>query len=486
MKYLLTLYLVFTCLIGFAQDSTTVYKKRILETPEVEFLSSYYSQDGNNASVTGGIGTEKLTDVTPTIVISIPMNADDVLTVDAGISAYTSASSSNLDPFDSSGASRNGDDDDDDDDDRAPAASDITGSPWVASSGASAQDVWGSVAATYSHSSNDRNTLVSGHASFSTEYDYSSAGLGGSFTKLFNDKNTEFTISAQAYIDAWRPRYPTELDSYLEAGGSLTNGFFRTIDILNQNGAIIDKTGNNGDIWSPVEGFELIKDKGRNTYSASISFSQILSKNAQISLFFDIVQQQGWLANPMQRVYFADKPNYFVGNAADIDNYTSSTNTKVFQLADDIERLPNTRFKFPIGMRLNYFINEVISLRTYYRYYSDDWGVISHTARVELPVKISSKFTLYPSYRYYTQTQADYFAPFDTHLSTDEFYTSDYDLSAFNADEYGFGISYTDIFTKLKVYKFGLKTIDLRFASYNRTTGLTAWIVSGAFKFVMD
>ena len=112
-----TLILIITILFAinsFAQqDSTLVYKKRVLESIEVDFLTSYYTQDGDNAAVTGGIGTEELTDLTPTIVVSIPLNDDEVLTIDAGISTYTSASSSNLDPFDSSG----GDDDDDDDDD---------------------------------------------------------------------------------------------------------------------------------------------------------------------------------------------------------------------------------------------------------------------------------------------------------------------------------------------------------------------------------
>ena len=77
-------------------DST--YKKRVLDKMEIQLLSSYYTQDGSNAAVTGGIGTEKLTDVTPTIVVSMPINDDDVLTVDLGISAYTSASSSNNEP----------------------------------------------------------------------------------------------------------------------------------------------------------------------------------------------------------------------------------------------------------------------------------------------------------------------------------------------------------------------------------------------------
>jgi hypothetical protein len=43
-------------------DSTQVYKKRVLESTEIDFLTSYYTQEGQNAAVTGGIGTEELTD----------------------------------------------------------------------------------------------------------------------------------------------------------------------------------------------------------------------------------------------------------------------------------------------------------------------------------------------------------------------------------------------------------------------------------------
>lgn len=82
------------------QIKPNTYKKRVLETGEVDFLTSYYNQDGSNASVTGGIGSEKLNDFTPIVVVSVPLNDDDVLTIDAGFSAYTSASSSNLNPFD--------------------------------------------------------------------------------------------------------------------------------------------------------------------------------------------------------------------------------------------------------------------------------------------------------------------------------------------------------------------------------------------------
>jgi hypothetical protein len=189
----------------------------------------------------------------------------------------------------------------------------------------------------------------------------------------------------------------------------------------------------------------------------------------------------------MQRVYFADKDNYFIGNASSIPIYTSKENIDVFQLADDIERLPDSRFKIPIGARFNYYLNESVTVRTYYRFYTDDWGLTSHTASLEIPIKFGlGKFTFYPNYRFYKQTEADYFAPFDEHLSTSEFYTSDYDLSKFNSHQYGLGFKYTDVFTKFKIFNFGLKTFDLRYSYYDRSDGLKSSIISAGFKFILD
>jgi hypothetical protein len=417
------------------QDSTaTAFKKRVLESTEVDFLMSYYKQDGIHSAVSGGKGMEELTDITPTIVVAMPLNDDDVLTVDAGLSAYTSASSGNINPFDS----------------RTP-------SPWQASSGASASDMLTAVTVTYSHSSDDRNTIWSIHGSGSTEYDYSSKGLGGSFTKLFNNKNTEVNISANAYLDAWKPIYPKELNDFAENGGDLNGGIFNYFDI----------TGADGN-YDPTK-FKFHDNKNRNSYSVSFSFSQVVNTRMQFSLFMDVLQQNGLLSTPYQRVYFADKPDYFINE---------------FQLADDIERLPDTRFKIPIGARLNYYVNQWLVMRTYYRFYTDDWGITAHTANIELPVKLTDKFTIFPMYRYYTQTASKYFAPYEAHLSTEKYYTSDYDLSSFNASQYGMGVIYTDIFTQTKILRFGIKTVELRFNHYVRSDGLDANIVSFAIKFI--
>lgn len=291
------------------------------------------------------------------------------------------------------------------------------------------------------------------------------------------------------YLDNWIPKYPTELHWYTLGDKNLNGTYFQGVTIYDQNGKAIDKSGNTTPVWNPAN-YTPIDKTSRKSYSASFSFSQILNKNAQFSLFFDVVKQQGWLSNPMQRVYFHDIDNFYIGNPGinntNIINYASPSNKEIFQLADDMERLPSTRLKLPIGMTFNYYLNETFVLQSYYRYYTDDWGIKSHTANIEIPIKISSKWTLYPSYRYYNQTAADYFAPYEQNLSTSEFYTSDYDLSKFNANQYGFGFGYTDIFAKWHLWGMGLKNIDLKYYNYKRNTGLKASIITAGLKFILD
>ena len=80
----------------------------------------------------------------------------------------------------------------------------------------------------------------------------------------------------------------------------------------------------------------------------------------------------------------------------------------------------------------------------------------------------------------------DVLLPYNEHLSTEEFYTSDYDLSEFNAHQYGLGVSYSDIFTKMHIWKFGVKSLDLEFSRYQRNSGLDAFIITAGASFVLD
>ncbi|MFT5916464.1 MAG: hypothetical protein ACI81T_002973 [Bacteroidia bacterium] len=207
-------------------------------------------------------------------------------------------------------------------------------------------------------------------------------------------------------------------------------------------------------------------DNKRNSYSLSWYFSQVASKRFEWSISSDVVYQQGFLSTPFHRVYFANEP-------------ANQSNVEV---------LPDNRFKLPVGVRANCFLGYIAIIKSYYRYYWD-WGLIAHAASVEIPVKITPFLSVYPFYRYYTQTEVDYFAPYQAHSNREEFYTSDYDLSAFDSHFYGIGMRYAlvgglwtfkNIISKKQRM---LNAIELRYGMYNRSNGLDSNIISVHFKF---
>lgn len=275
---------------------------------------------------------------------------------------------------------------------------------------------------------------------------------------LFNEKNTSLELKASAYLDNWKTIYPTELKAYYDVDGNLNSGFFSGVDIT--------PSAN----YDPSN-FTLINDTKRNSFSGSLMFSQVLSPSVQVSVFGDVIYQTGLLSTPFHRIYFADKEDYYIQD---------------FQLADDREKLPDNRLKTPIGMRLNAYISDRFMLRTYYRFYTDDWDLTAHTAQIELPIKISQSVTIAPQYRYYTQTAAKYFAPMNTHLSTEEFYTSDYDLSKFSSNQIGGELKIAPPFGVWKIGKNALlKSIILRYQNYQRNIDFNANIATINFDFTL-
>ena len=371
--------------VALAQDNQSEEGKKLNET-EVNFLFNYYEQDGNNAAVTGGEGTEELNNVAPSVMINIPLDTTKTLSAYFGFDHYSSASSDQI------------------------------GKANVSS--ASSADTRSYINATYSVK-RPNNSTYSIKAGFSTEYDYTSSSFGFGWAKEFNNSNTEINISGLAYIDKWKLIYPTEL-----------------------------RTGE-----------QLVDTDKRQSYNFSANLAQVLTKRLQASLSLEYVYQTGLLSTPFHRVYFND-------------------DDLIVDKVPKVERLPDSRTKIPLGLRVNYYLNDLIILRGYYGYYHDDFDIDAHTVNLEVPVKVTSFFSVYPFFRYHQQTASKYFAPFGQHEETEEYYTSDYDLSALTSTAMGLGLKYSPLYG-LARFKgpFSSKTkrittfksVDVRFADYTRT-----------------
>ncbi|ANE50792.1 DUF3570 domain-containing protein [Flavisolibacter tropicus] len=252
----------------------------------------------------------------------------------------------------------------------------------------------------------EKKTTFGLTGSLSNEFDYQSYGLGASFTKASKDNNREFSARAQAYFDTWKVIYPIEL-----RGGAEHNE----------------------------------ESSPRNSFSASLSLAQVVNTNLQLLLVTEPTYQNGLLATKYQRVYF--------------------TNSDV-----KAETLPNSRVKIPLGVRANYFLGDRFIVRSFYRYYQDDWGVKAHTLDLETPIKLTPFASLTPFYRYYTQAAADYFAPYAQHTPAEAFYTSDYDLSKFHSQFFGAGIRLVPLKGVLGIAKWN--SVELKYGHYIRSNNL--------------
>jgi len=377
-------------------NTDSSYKRRKLKFEEANIVSSYYKQDGNHAAVTGGIGSQALTDLSNSIDVKLTrydkFNRKHSYSLEVGIDHYTSASSDKIDPKTLSSASH--------------------------------ADTRIYPSFNWTMENEKKGTTFGATASYSQEFDYQSFGAALNFSKITENKNSEFAAKLQAYLDKWKVIYPIELRPQGYGTGGEDGGS--------------------------------VGSQPRNSFSVLVSYSQVINTRLQATLIIEPTYQQGLLATKYQRVYFTDG-------------------------SEQAETLPDKRFKIPLGIRANYFLGDRFIIRSYYRFYTDDWGLRAHTIDLEVPVKITPFFSLSPFYRFYTQKGIKYFAPYGMHQSNNTYFTSDYDLSKFTSNYFGMGIRIAPPKGVLGIQQ--LNSLELRFGHYIRSTDLNSNIVSLHLKF---
>lgn len=291
------------------------FKSRKLKLDEISLVSSYYRQNGDHASVTGGIGSEKLSDIANVIDISFIRHDNkgrkNTLAAEFGIDHYTSASSDQID--------------------------------LKANTSASHADTRIYPSANWTVEDENKGRTYGVGVSVSSEYDYLSLGANVSFAQKTNNKNGEFSAKFQAFLDQVTLITPVELRPGYNNSGK---------DNRNSGTA------------------------ARNTFDLSLSYSQIINQRLQVLLSGDAVQQNGYLSLPFHRVYFKDnsvhqekvpdsrtkipvgiRANYFAG-----DKFIFKTYYRFYK--DNFGIQSNTgSLEMPVK------INPFLSISPFYRYY---------------------------------------------------------------------------------------------------------------------
>jgi hypothetical protein len=216
--------------VNIYQHDSSSYKSRRLRVDEVDFVTSYYTQNGDHSAVTGGIGTEKVTDVSNGLDLKLvwlnkALNTN-TLSVGLGFDYHTAASQAFVSK---TGAS-------------SPSGSRIYPSlDWTIENG-------------------KKGVSYGVGVYVSSEYNYLSRGADLHFSVKTADKMGEFGIKLQGYFDEVKLIYPSELipntTTTTTSGGTV---------VTSASGTVISGGDSGGGHRANVP------SSPRNTYSASLS-----------------------------------------------------------------------------------------------------------------------------------------------------------------------------------------------------------------------
>jgi len=208
--------------------------------------------------------------------------------------------------------------------------------------------------------------------------------------------------------------YSTELDY---VGKALFASYTKQ---LNQGNTVLGiGLSQSADKWSPNNGRVLPRDN-RDERKVDLSVNQLISTTLSLQFVYSYMNSQGFLSSPY------------------INNIT--------------ENYPSTRTGHAFAVKGLKFIDDDNSMNFSYRYYTDDWGIKSHTFGTEWLHDVNNNLMIGLRGRYYTQTAANFTKPIASYTATDTYKASEYRMSAFNSYDIGIPITYKP--SEYSPYKF--------------------------------
>ncbi|MEE9523227.1 MAG: DUF3570 domain-containing protein [Thermodesulfovibrionales bacterium] len=240
------------------------------------------------------------------------------------------------------------------------------------------------------------NSDTATEAGITHEEKYESNRLFPTLMVIYDDGDNNFVLGG----------YYSKEDDY--TGRTIFTSYTRQLNMQNTSMGI--GLSQSFDEWE-LDG--LAEDQRKDT-QVNLTASQILSKTSQLQFIYSYIYSDGLIASPYRNI--------------EIDNTVVN------------ERLPLDRTGQAFALRYVKLIFKPTSINLYYRYYFDDWEIISHTASAELYHDITETLTLGGLYRYYDQTGAKFTQNPEVYSLDDKYIAVDYKYSDFSSQTAGLAL----------------------------------------------
>jgi uncharacterized protein DUF3570 len=155
----------------------------------------------------------------------------------------------------------------------------------------------------------------------------------------------------------------------------------------------------------------------------SLSLTQILTRNAILGFNYELLTDQGYLANPYRKI-----------------RYLSPGVGEGFTLADQV--YPDTRTSNAASAQLKYYLPWRAALSTQYRFFRDTWGIAANTVEVDYTHPVWKQWIFDGMLRFYEQTHANFYSDLFPRADYQNFMARDRELAAFHSYTVGAGAAY--------------------------------------------
>ncbi len=154
----------------------------------------------------------------------------------------------------------------------------------------------------------------------------------------------------------------------------------------------------------------------------SLGLSQILTRNTILNFNYELLTDQGYLANPYRKI-----------------RYLSPGQGEGFTLADQV--YPDTRTSNAASVSLKHYLSWRAAVTGQYRYFRDTWGIVAHTVQVDY-TQPWHNWIFDGTVRYYRQSAADFYSDLFPRADYQNFMARDRELAQFQTYTVGAGFAY--------------------------------------------